>query len=262
VPADQRFLAFGVVRIGSDHLSQLALDLIVPAELDEKREAHLQELPRARLGLEGAVDFIERAREALVGDVVLDQDSGKQRIQRKFRPQLDKLGGRGVALGGIIRKDGLPIELDLLEQPDFGIVRGERDDARRVEVERLPLAGLGSDAGDRDAAFDIVRVLLGHEGVAAEGVAQVAALKHRRCVQLAGLDMRPVQLEDVAQFDQRAVDVTGGKEFHGAFVVALRALLGRIAGREQKQCGKRHRRESDRSFRHDTYLTLAHPASK
>jgi cobalamin biosynthesis Mg chelatase CobN len=66
------------------------------------------------------------------------------------------------------------------------------------------------------AAFEIVRILFGNERVAAEGIAEVAALEHRRGVELAGRDVQAVELEDVPQLDKPAIDVTVGDELDGA----------------------------------------------
>jgi hypothetical protein len=95
-----------------------------------------------------------------------------------------------------------------------------------VQVERLPVAGFCGDAGNGDARGDVRGILFGDERVAAERLAHVAALEHRRGIEPARRQVQAVQLENVPKFDDGAVDVARGDQLDGAVVVGLGPFLG------------------------------------
>ena len=85
------------------------------------------------------------------------------------------------------------------------------------------------------AALEAVRILLDEAQVLAIRLAQLAPLAEHPGIGQPRLGMIAVEAEDVAELDERPVDLAGGEQLYPALVMRLGAFLGRVAGHE-RQC--------------------------
>ena len=99
----------------------------------------------------------------------------------------------------------------------------------------VPVVQFGREPGQRPAAFEVLGILLDQAQILADSGADIAAaLLDLRIGQPRALVIA-VELEDVAELDQRPVDLALLDQGQALLVMLLGALLGGIAGRKQPE---------------------------
>ena len=233
VKPDQRLLDRVVGGEPGDHVAQLGLDLVVLGQPVQDPQAHVVKRAVLRLRLKRAVDGLQRLGIGLVGDVAVDLDLAQDAVVGALLEQGEHPVEGGLARGAVLVLHGGAVGGGGGQGLDPGVLGRGLDRGGGVAVEFVPLLIGKGHLAQGDAPVQIFGILFDQAQVLAVGLAQLALLAHDPGIGLARLAVRSVQVEDVAQLDQRAFHVILFEQGKRALVMALCAFLGTFAGRQR-----------------------------
>ncbi len=143
---------------------------------------------------------------------------------------------RGARLAALAEVDGG------LQRPRPGIGGRQRVGFDRGERAGVEVAGFERQRGQRQLAFEVLRILLDEALQLAQRPAGVAAVAQQPGIGEPRRGMRLVEPEDVAELERRPRRVALGEQRQRPLVVRL-GLLGRgVAGAERQQGGEQEAR--------------------
>ena len=234
VPLDPGARHRVVLREEPGHPRQLAADRRPVAPGLEHRE--LREVQRLVLGrqAEPGLDQPERGPRVARLHPVGDQHHPGGQVRGRLVEHAARHRDRGLALAGLV-VDGR------LEGADLGVLRVELPGALGVGPGGLEVLDAERQLGQPLVAGDVAPVLLDQPQELADGLLDPAFFDHQVGVVEPGRLVLAVELEDVAELDDRLLDLALGDERLRPLVVAGGALLGGVAGRKPERREKHER---------------------
>ena len=217
------------------HVLQLRLDLVVAPQLVEHPQPlHVKHLGVRRLG-NGRVDGRQRAGPVLLAQQVGDHHpAGDGQVRALLEQRLGDLH-RQIGDRLVLVAQRVAVIQPGAHRLDHRILGGQLFGDLQMARGLVPVVQLGRKPGQRPAALEVLGILLDQAQILADGGADIAAaLLDLRIGQPRALVIA-VELEDVAELDQRPVDLALLDQGQALLVMLLGALLGGIAGRKQPE---------------------------
>ncbi|OIQ74303.1 hypothetical protein GALL_440460 [mine drainage metagenome] len=159
-------------------------------------------------------------------------DQGRSAVGQRFTRGLIAFAQRFLVLQG--QQDRL----------DVGILGREFSRDGCVFLRIVEVRSLQRDFGQRAIAVYIVGVLFDEAQILAVGFMQVATVAQQLGIGGAGIVVGAVELEYIAEFDHRTINVAGFQQGKASKVVLLRALFGGITGDQGKRRCQQHQNEN------------------
>ena len=234
-PLDQRPARRLVLGEALDHLAQLRPDLVVAAELAQEPQPRAVERGVVGSGGDAGIDDRERPLPVARAQQVVEHDATRGRGGGIGVEQGAGVGDRGSLRRLVLGQRGVAVGEARQHRAHARVVGRDLGGGPRVALDRLPVAGVERELRERAPSLQILGILLDQPQVLAKGLARVAALAQDLGVGGARVAVHPVELEDVAELDHRAIDVARPQMLQRRLVMALGALLGRLARRQQRR---------------------------
>ena len=239
VEADQIGLGLGIVGEILDRGAKLGLDARHVALFHQQRQLlaiaqtvvglQFQQLPDQR---PGPVHVIGPSG-------LIQRDAKQQHILRTILQQAVGLVGQGLAGGLVPGLVGLLVTHRQAEDTGIGIVGGQFDGAGRMAAEFIQVAALEGHPRQRDPGRQIVGILFGQAQILAVGAAGIALACQGFGQGLAGLVVIALDVEDVAELHDGAVQIACGHQVETGLVIFGRLLGGGFASGQRQ--GQAHR---------------------
>ena len=200
-----------------------------------------------RLG-QGRIHLGQRASGIVLRGEIVDQHAPGDQVRPGLRPATaSRLGGvpcRGLVLG----QNRLAVIERRRDRPrTVSIVGSQRLRGAAMPFGLVPVAAVDGHFCQGDAGFQRVGILFDQAQILPIGILQVAALALDAGIGEARLLVLAVQLEDIAELDQGAVDIAGLQQGHAGLVVFFGPFLGAVAGRERQESEEQEGSQQDRS---------------
>ncbi len=250
VPAHQRLAHLRRVGEARHHVDQALFDRRFVAERREHGHALGKELAVLRFELDRGVDLGQRLCEVLRAQEIVDHHPAQQDVLWQPVAQAVHALHRIHDPGGIVGLGRRAVIGGGLQGEKLGIVGPQLEGGGRVAFGHFPVAVGHRHLGQGPQRLGVVGMLFDQPEVLREGFAEVAAVALDAGIGTARLLMLGVELEDVAELDKGAVDVTAFEIGHAGQVELLRTLLRAVAGRERRQTDGRNGRDQNFAERH------------
>ena len=255
IPRHQTLLDLRIVGVKREHRLKLRADGRAVLGLHQKAQLEHVEFQRFRIGLQPGFD-IGRCRLWRVGhDRRINHDAARHQIVGGGLQQTAGIGHLLGRPGGVLGQKRLAVVQRQIQRNAARVLGVERKGGAAMAFRLGPVAARDGHFGQGLPRFDRVGILLDHPQILAVSLFDLAALEHQPGIGQAGILVKAVVFENIAEFDQSPVDIACLQKRETLLIIAFGLVMRAFAGRSGKGKGQHQDgQQGAKAFGHERTL--------